>query len=362
MTDEFKAAHNMLGMELSNGWKVVQKLERAKSGTGGIYAAYYVVVQGSRRGFLKAFDYSAVDKATDDVANITMEVTTAFHYEKEVLSRCAAHKIRNVIRLLETGWTSVTAAKVKSNPRVEYLILELAESGDCRTMLETDRADLKWKLHSLHLIASGLNQLHRAKIAHQDIKPSNIVNDHQEVSRISDFGSAYINDEVGNVPVHLTREYCGTFAYAPPELLYGMNGDFELRRRACDAYLLGNLIVYYFAKANMTALIRSNLDSKFCWTRPENRGRFSEVRVFVLDAFVKALCDFESELKRLSPELSETERCDLVFCVKHLCVPDPFERGHPKNHRELDSNFSLTRFVSILARMSKTYRWFQPAT
>lgn len=354
MRNEDKAAHRLGGVELRDGWRVTQKLPSGKSGTGGIYSAYYIATNGEQIGFLKAFDYSAHDQATNDKVALIQNLTTAFSYERHILSLCTERGIKGVVRLLSSGWVDVQGP---AYPRVEYLILELGEGGDCRMMLDSDKAGVQWKLRSLHQVASGLNQLHGAGIAHQDIKPSNIVNDKSGTSRITDFGSAYLNNYSGNVPEHLNRPHCGTYAYAPPELLYGFTGDFETRRRACDAYLLGSLITFYFSKAPMNSLIQNNLDARLSWTRHENRGRFEEVREFVVAAFIQAIADFAADLEEGTPDLMPKDRLDLVACVQYLCHPHPYDRGHPKTMNERGSNYSLTRFVSILNRLATKYEW-----
>lgn len=357
MRDKDKAAHRLEGLELQEGWRVVRKLESGKVGTGGVYSAYYEATDGERAGFLKAFDYSDEDKATQDKSKLLENTTTAFNYEKLILSLCTERGIKGVVRLLSTGWVDVPDA---SYPRVEYLILEFGEGGDCREMLDNPQANLRWKLKSLHQVASGLNQLHAAGIAHQDIKPSNIVNDRKGASRISDFGSAYLKNYSGSIPEHLTKSHCGTYAYAPPELLYGFKGDFEIRRRACDAYLLGSLIAFYFSRTPMNSLIQKNLDPRLSWTQHENQGHFDEVKEYVSDAFAKAVNDFTLDLEDGTPELAPEDRESLAMCVQYLCNPSPYDRGHPKTINERGSNYSLTRFVSILSRLAKKYDWKVP--
>jgi serine/threonine protein kinase len=56
-----------------------------------------------------------------------------------------------------------------------YLPFELA-TGDLREQVDLSRRfDLAYRLRVLHNSAKGLSQLHNSHIAHQDLKPSNVV-------------------------------------------------------------------------------------------------------------------------------------------------------------------------------------------
>jgi eukaryotic-like serine/threonine-protein kinase len=138
-----------------------------------------------------------------------------------------------VIRAIGDG-----TAVVDNGPlgRVPYIIFELAE-GDARSHLAAlSSVDVAWKLRSLHDTATGLRQLHTAGIAHQDLKPSNILVI-GGASKLADLGRASHasisgpSDEV---------VFAGDNAYAPPELMYGhVDPGFAARRFGADFYLLG---------------------------------------------------------------------------------------------------------------------------
>lgn len=77
-------------------------------------------------------------------------------------------------------------------------------------------------------IASAVKYLHENQIAHRDIKPENIVMTHG-VCKLCDFGWATVCDE-------RRKTYCGTFDYAPPEILAGAEYDYTV-----DLWCLGVL-------------------------------------------------------------------------------------------------------------------------
>jgi hypothetical protein len=52
------AAQNLLGLELSNGWKVIEKIEKIPGQSGSFFSVCYRIEKGKEICFLKAFDFS----------------------------------------------------------------------------------------------------------------------------------------------------------------------------------------------------------------------------------------------------------------------------------------------------------------
>jgi len=345
-----QAAQLLEGRVLQGGWHAVEKIAPAAHQTGGVYSSYYKVENGDRKGFLKAFDYSAAARATNDFATEINNITTAYNLERDILELCKENGCRNIIQILDKGFIDVPEAG--QYPRVEYLILEYAEKGNLRDVLSNNDVTLEWKIRSLHQMAKGLSELHKLSIAHQDVKPSNIVQLSSGQTKISDLGSAApINGDQRRLPQRQLNHLSGTWEYAPPELLYGsIASDDNVRRIGCDLYLLGSMIAFYFTNMSMTALIKNNLSASLCWTIPTNYGNYDSFKAYVIEAFEKAIADiaFQIENQYLRDKVVET--------VRYLCHPDPLVRGHEKNIARRGSNYSLERFISsfdLIARKLK---------
>lgn len=68
-------------------------------------------------------------------------------------------------------------------------------------------------------IANGLNYLHERNIIHRDLKCENILINQENKCQIADFGFARKLEENS-----ISSTFCGSAAYAAPELLKGNRG------------------------------------------------------------------------------------------------------------------------------------------
>ena len=100
-----------------------------------------------------------------------------------------------------------------------YLVLEYMNGGTLFDYLnEVNYLGVREAVEYLRDIIEALVYMHEKSIAHRDIKPENIVISSEGVAKLCDFGWSAV--------VETSRKtYCGTFDYAPPEILERKNYD-----------------------------------------------------------------------------------------------------------------------------------------
>jgi len=276
---------------------------------------------------------------TKDPAKALQRLTEAFNFERDLLDICRTRKMSRVVTAVAEGRVDIPEADGPSV--VQYLIFELAD-GDIRSQVDvTKRYELRWALRALHHVATGMFQLHSQRIAHQDVKPSNVLVFEKRMSKLADLGRAYCE---GKEPPHEEFNIAGDPSYAPPELLYNyVPEDRTTRRFGCDAYLLGSLVYFFFTGMMLTPLLIENLRRPH---RPDQwAGPYADVLPFLRESF--QIC-----IEFLRGELSESISSEICLAVQQLCDPDPSIRGHPRARLTRESPFSLQRYISLFDRLA----------
>jgi serine/threonine protein kinase len=335
MTSRPQPAAMLAGMTLRSGWRVVRRLEDYPGKTGGCFSCPYLVEKDGREAFLKALDYSEAEEMARrsgvDIPSALQTLLEAYNFERNLLKECAQKRMDRVVAALEDGSVRVGDEGYGILGTVNYLIFESADGDIRRHLALAANVEVAWKLRCLHHIATGLYQLHSAGVAHQDVKPSNVLVFGAKKSKIADLGSA---SKRGLISPRDDLEFAGESTYAPPELLYSYRDpEWNRRRQACDVYHLGSMAVFFFCGVGMTAMILKHLAPEH---RPHNwGGTYREVLAEVRDAFGLTLREFEQGLE--GPVL----RVALRKAVGELCDPDPLQRGHPLNRAGAASRYSL---------------------
>lgn len=337
-------AKQLAGKTLEGGWRVLAPVTLTNNSTGGCFSEGYIVEsKEGTKAFLKALDYSRA-LASADPARALQAMTSAYNFERDLLNKCKSKGMDRVVRAITDG--KIVLSNAGTSVVVEYLIFELAD-GDVRKYFDkTKKFDDAWVLRVLHHVATGLKQLHSEGIAHQDLKPSNVLVFEGNISKVADLGRAA---HKGYNPPHENFRIAGDPSYAPLELLYGyVDPEWNRRRLGCDMYLLGSMVVFFFTGLSITSLIISEMLLEH---RPKSwSGSFEDVLPYLRDAFGRVIDDFSNKIENVEI------RTDLTNTVRELCEIDPRRRGHPKNLKSASTQHSLERYVTrfdVLARKAE---------
>lgn len=341
MQTPLRPRDRLLGKTLSGGWRVVAELTPCDEATGGYFSTSYIVQNADRQeAFLKAIDFTEALKSDDPAAHM-QRLIDEFQFERSLLGKCEQRRLSRIVRVIEAGTFSDETDNVFNV--VQYIIFERAE-GDIRHHLDGGMTvQAAWALRTAHNVAAALVQLHGVQVAHQDLKPSNVLLFNNAPTKIGDLGRAW--DRTANAP-HYVYPIAGDRTYAPPELLYGeIHTDYRTRRYGCDAYHLGSLVVFFCTYLPMTQILIASLPQQF-YPSEWHRG-YREVLPYIQHTFSEVMMEIENDLT--FPKSSE-----LAQIIRELCNPDPLKRGHPKDHHGAGNPYSLRRYVSILDRLART--------
>lgn len=165
---------------------------------------------------------------------------------EDYLTKFLPREIQVLKRLRHPNCISLLEA-IETNSRI-YLIMNLAENGDLLEYIR-DRGpmpDDDARRYFRHLI-TAVEYFHSLGIVHRDLKCENLLLDINHNVVVSDFGFArgqMVNPETGKR--RLSQTFCGSYAYAPPEILRGIAYDGTI----ADIWSIG-VILYTMVSASL---------------------------------------------------------------------------------------------------------------
>ena len=343
-------AHSLVGRTLANGWTVEELRSRPPGATGGHFSVQYVVRHVSgQQAFLKVLDYSAALQKEDFLVAVR-DMTAEYVFERDLHRRCTDAGLTRIATILDAGKIESPEAVLG---RLDYLVFEWVNRDLRSAVPSTGSVDAALAMRLAHQVTAALNQLHGARIAHQDIKPSNILVPGGGTAKVTDLGRAFDGTRVLSAP-HDDCAVPGDRGYAPPEQLYNAGARERSQDRfTADLYLLGNVIMFLCAGVSLNGILFQRLDRRFHPAR-WNDG-YASVEPYLQNTFHGIVSDLR---KRLHPTMAT----DLTAIVQQLCALNPDRRGHPKTlqHR---SGPALERYVTkfdLLARRAQMHLAGQP--
>jgi serine/threonine protein kinase len=345
-------AENLKGQLIKDRWKVVErKNPDGKDTTGGYFSVQYTVVDAASGdvAFMKVIDlakalliYQQQNVSTAEAMHIVSE---SHLFEVHLAEACKARKLKKVIKVLDHG-DIPAEIPMFGTVGIPYIIFEHADCDAHSLLNSSKRNDLPWHMATLHQVAVGIQELHNTKIAHQDLKRSNVVFFGDEAVKLIDLGRAVKRDrpsrnDLRPVPCQPIN--------APVELLYGyMSHDWDEMHFAADLYLLGSLAYSMLFELSMTCALINELPENLRPASLFGKNGYSGPYKDVLPVLDRALSNV---MAKAAPDIDESIRECFLSTLFLLCNPDPAKRGHPKNIATRTNRYSCERFISAFRRM-----------
>lgn len=337
----------LLGTTLASGWLLAEKLEPSKGSSGGTFGVGYKATRGNEIAFVKAIDFVDAISAPDPLMELT-KLSSIANFEKDVLSYCAQRGMTKVLKFI--GHEYVSSDPNNPLTRVSCLIMEAGTEDLRRLFNAKGTGACAWNLQVLRDVSQAIAQLHKGGIAHQDIKPSNVIEvagngKDSNTMKVGDLGRVVRRGQTGPFD---TLSWPGDRRYSPPERWYGfVPPDWSDARDASDAYMLASLMVYLFTGATLQSLVFNLIPPAFqpgTWT-----GSFDQDLMPVLvDAHSRVLN--EHLLPQLEPAIA-----DRFFAIaKGLSNPDPLKRGDINSRKQIGRPVGMDRVHQKLNALALT--------
>jgi serine/threonine-protein kinase len=201
---------------------------------GGVYRILGELGRGAMGVVLEAFDLQLHRKvAIKFVNSASFDEDSRAHFIQEARAMALVNH-PNVLAIHSFG----------EHGSIPYFVMELVDGQTVDSWLSRSdgRADLDEALAILNDVCQGVSAIHAAGTVHCDLKPSNVLLDHELRVRVADLGLA-----APYVAGGVTKVIAGTPEYMAPELAFESNlpasKSSDIYALGCMAYemLTGNL-------------------------------------------------------------------------------------------------------------------------
>jgi len=340
---EVPKADELAGVTIAGRWRLEEKFHVGQQESGGNFGVGYKAtdLQDNMPRFVKVVDFRSRLQHRSQLRQL-LEMA-----EFEVIMHKACVRMSKVVRMVGHG--DLAFQTPGNTDAYNYLCLVLERGdGDIKSHVDfrPDRSPY-WKLWVLREVALAIVQMERAQLAHNDIKPSNVI-------RFPSNGAAH-NIKLGDVGRAVTKAGAGPFddyrwagdpRHKPLETLYGWNEpEWQNRRTAADAYMLGNLACFLFSGASLTERVTNSLPPEYRHGEGGYAGEYRDLLDIIRHARNGVL---EGQV---IPTFPAEVRQELGDIVRWLTEPDPRVRGEPNARR--GGVLGIDRIQSRLERLAQ---------
>ena len=354
MTQNDFASNNLLGKKIGE-WDI-QGVINIPSGFAGKgvtdYALYYNVCGADGDEYvMKVLDmykcYSHPLLLSQKRSALIEEAIRDFRYEAALAEHCRVAKLSRLVTYITSGEVEM---EDYPQPLVCFIVYEKSNGSVLDVLDFSEKVTLAERLQTateklsmLHDVATGINQLHKVKVSHQDLSPSKILSVGDDF-KLGDLSRALCLDANLECPFSLDNFNGRDYTYAPPEVIFNCKLEKEKERiYQVDNYMIGSLLVFYLTGVSYNILLERHLPQTMREMVAAGLS-FEYVKTYLEGAHAEALEELKEDLA-----IAEI-RDGVAEIVKYLCNPVPEHRGHPKVIGETSkvAHYDLERTIAHL--------------
>ncbi|XP_039301978.1 testis-specific serine/threonine-protein kinase 4 [Solenopsis invicta] len=311
-----------------------------------------------------AGSYATVKIAKSDRYNcqVAVKIVPKFQAPGDYLTKFLPREIAvvkglkhpNLIRFLQT---------IETTHRV-YIIMEYALNGSLLDVIRRDTyideiRSRKWFRQLLEVI----DYCHEHGIVHRDVKCENLLMDQRFNVKLSDFGFARGQMKLKNGEWSLSTTYCGSYAYASPEILRGIPYQPQLS----DIWSMG--VVLYamvygrlpFDDKNYAQLLKQ-VQSKVVFPKHPKVSQscrslitrilvpqYARLRIINIksDAWLEASVDAQTSISdkfiKVLPTVPATEKVKVFNEHTTLIAPESFQENENSKNITIQDNMEIKK-------------------
>ena len=198
------------------------------------YKYISTLAKGSFGTVIKSLDLKTNKQVAVKIISKLNDAQEAINQLKKEVSVLKKTNHNNIVKLYDFYETSSEI----------YIIMEYIKGGTLKTYMKKNKENLNENTTKkiIFYLLNAINYLHKLKIIHSDIKPENIMFENEEdisTLKLIDFGLSSFNNK--------ENEYCGTFLYMAPEILFNNK---KLLTNEIDIWSVG-IIMYQLLNKNI---------------------------------------------------------------------------------------------------------------
>ena len=212
---------------------------------------------------------------------VAIKIVSKRRAPEDYLTKFLPREIQVMKRLRHPNCVCLYEA-IETSSRI-YLVMDMADNGDLLEYIRSKGALSEEKARDFfRQLIDATAYMHERDIVHRDLKCENLLLTQLNAIMISDFGFSRIQAKIPETQKRkLSRTFCGSYAYAPPEILRGIAYDGTM----ADIWSLG--VVLFTMVCASLPFDDSNL--KILLDQVSKRVQFPRKRGALLSVEVKNL-------------------------------------------------------------------------